>query len=314
MAPINPYTKNMRTITEVHTAHPQLEEQYFQRMAHSMGDKVKLLAYLPPITTTNPSPRILDVGAGGGELTHTLTELGYTVTALDASEDAINRIQEKYPNTNTVFALANHGSDTLELETFDAIICSSILHEVYSYGDDEHGAGHESSLTRALTDLKTLLKTGGVLIIRDGVLPDNWETKGTITLLPGHEPSSVHTYLQMCPFANGTAYNHNNDTRIQLTETAPGTFTGNIRSLLEFAYTYTWGLNSYPRETQELYAVKTLTGYTQLLTQLGYTVTHTEKYLQPGYPKNLATKMTLNINNETNQWFDSNAIWIATKP
>lgn len=77
--------------------------------------------------------------------------------------------------------------------------------------------------------------------------------------------------------------------------------------------TPTWGLDAYPRETQELYAVKTLTEYTTLLEANGFNMLHSEEYLQPDYPKFLKNKMTLEVRGETDKWFNSNAIWVAEK-
>jgi SAM-dependent methyltransferase len=301
----------MREINEVHSAHPRLEERYFQRMAGSMGDKIKLFEFLPAFTEGAPAPRILDIGAGGGEFANKLSELGYDVTAIDASDDAVMRIREKFPHITTATLLANH-VDSLGDETFDVVICSSILHEVFSYGDDYRSKGHYSSLNRAFKAFHKVLKTDGTFLIRDGVLPTNWEDEGTIELQEGHEVSSVFKYLEMCPFANGGVHT-NLGHLVNLEQVGEKTFKGNVRSLLEFSYTYTWGLDSYPRETQELYAVKTLEEYVELLEEEGFTVVHTESYLQPGYPKHLANTIRLRVGDKTDEWFDSNAIWVAIK-
>ena len=297
----------MGRITDQH----HLETRYFERMASSLGDKTRLLKYIPEITDPANPPHILDVGAGGGEFANALYNLGYKVSALDANEEAIERIEYKYPDLSTIHALANHASD-FGLERFDVIICSSILHEVFSYGDDVHKAGHISSLRRALQSFSKALKPGGVLLIRDGVLPDDWEAPATVQLLPGHDAEVVHKYLDMCPFANGTAYGEQG-ALVQLRQVNENTFEGNVRSVMEFAYTYTWGLGSYPRETQEIYAPLTLSGYVDLLTAEGFRVTESFSYLQPGYPANLKDKMVLKVNGADREWFDSNAVWVAYK-
>lgn len=286
-----------------------LEVRYFERMASSLGDKSRLLKYLPPIVDPQNPPKILDVGAGGGEFANALSLLGYYVVALDASEEATNRIGSKFSNLETICALANHTHD-FGTNEFDVIICSSVLHEVFSYGDNIHSRGHISSIVRALDSFKQALKPGGKLLIRDGVLPDNWEETASVQLL-GDVPSSVvHTYLDMCPFSNGSAYG-NQGTLVSLTESENKTFVGNVRSVLEFSYTYTWGLDSYPRETQELYAVMTLNEYKELLESLGFKVDTAFSYLQPGYPEHLNGVLDLKVKGEPAEWFDSNAIWVA---
>lgn len=289
-----------------------LEPRYFERMAQSLGDKTRILEYLPPISDYSHPPKVLDVGAGGGEFAYKLSELGYDVTALDASNDAVEQISYKYPNIYAIRALANHTDNLLGENLYDAIICSSILHEVFSYGDDVHKAGHYSSIDRALVSFHNALKPGGTLIIRDGVLPDDWRTIGALTVLDADD-SVVEEYLKTCPFAHGTINNEASRNLVELRRVAPNNWVGNYRSILEFAYTYTWGLESYPRETQELYAVYTLEQYTTVLTHHGFQVTHTESYLQPGYVHHLVNKIRLNAPDRNHKWFDSNAIWVSQK-
>lgn len=288
-----------------------LEDRYFERMAGSLGDKKRILDYLPPVTNEY-APKVLDIGAGGGEFSFVLTELGYNVTAIDASDEAVNRIRVKYPQVTTATLLANQ-VDELPLNNYDAVVCSSILHEAFSYGDNVHKAGHISSLVRALKAFHKVLKPGGRVIIRDGVLPKNWEASASVQLMGNTPVSVVYDYLKMCPFANGKAYG-NQGSLVKLEEQDNKIFTGNVRSVLEFSYTYTWGIESYPRETQELYAVLTLEGYRDLLMSEGFNVIVSYSYLQSGYPEHLQGVLDLKVDGEKVEWFDSNAIWVAVKP
>ncbi len=286
--------------------HPFLEQRYFERMAASLGDKRKIISFFQ----ANSGLKVLDIGAGGGEFANAISLLGHEVYAIDASDEAVLRMREKYPDITTKQILANH-VDEMGPNSFDVVVCSSILHEVFSYGDDVRSKGDYSSLGAALESFYNVLKPGGRLIIRDGVLPENWADFGTITLKEGHDPSSVLIYLKMCPFANGFA--GTTGQLVWLDQIGEKTFKGNVRSLLEFAYTYTWGLDSYPRETQELYAVKTLGEYSTLLQEKGFNVMYAEEYLQPEYPKFLKEKMELKVNEMVDEWFNSNAIWVAEK-
>lgn len=288
-----------------------LEERYFERMASSLGDKTRLLKYLPEIVDSLNPPHVLDVGAGGGDFAHALNLLGYRVTALDVSEEAIEHIKFRYPDIETMQVLANE-AHVLGENKYDAIVCSSLLHEVFSYGDNFHKAGHYSSIARALNSFHHALKENGVLLIRDGVLPDDWETIGAVTILDADD-SVVEKYLDMCPFARGNVNHKETQHLVQLRKVAPCTWVGDYRSLLEFSYTYTWGLDSYPRETQELYAVYTLDEYADVLEENGFAVEMKYSYLQPGYVEGLKTKVQLNAPDRGNQWFDSNAIWVARK-
>jgi SAM-dependent methyltransferase len=301
----------MRENNERKISQHNLEERYFERMAHSVGDKRRILAYLPPITDVTNPPSILDVGAGGGEFADALREFGYNVTALDASDDAIMRIRKVFPKLTTAKFLANH-ADEIGENVFDVVVCSSILHEVFSYGDDVHQAGHISSLERAFASFAKVLKPNGLLVIRDGVKPDNFASEGTITVGSEGKVEDIFKYLDMCPFANGVASGERGH-KIALAYKGDGVFTGKADSLMEAAYTYTWGLDSFPRETQELYGVMTLNEYAEFIEAHGFTVEEKFAYRQEGYPKHLEGKLELNVDGVINDWFNSNAIWVARK-
>jgi len=290
---------------------PTLEPRYFERMAYSIGDKQKLLSYLPPILDKTKAPRILDVGAGGGEFSNALIELGYDVVALDASDEAIMRMRKSFPGLTTAKYLANH-VDELGHASFDVVICSSLCHEIFSYGDDIHGPGHISSLERAMKAFYYVLRAGGRLLIRDGVLPANWEQEGTIEVITEDGKSAVKEYLRLCPFANGKAYG-GAGRLVNLSHQAGATYHGNVRSLMEFGFTYTWGIESYPRETQELYGVMTLIEYANFIEDQGFTIAKAYSYLQEGYTANLRKKVELYVGEDFNKWPASNAIWVAVK-
>jgi SAM-dependent methyltransferase len=283
-----------------------LESRYFERMAQSLNDKARLLDFLPPVTD-DYAPRILDVGAGGGELSNVLDKLGYSVTALDTNSDALDRISERFSNVEVLNSLANHVKD-FGL-TFDAIICSSILHEVYSYGDDVHRMGHVSSLGRAISAFRDVLAPGSRLLVRDGVRADDWAEQGFVEVLDGDE-SAVTEYLDLCPFANGDAYGKNGNL-LGLTRVGEGRYSGTFRSCMEYAYTRNWGKESYPREAKELYGVLTLDDYADYVEGFGFTTIHKEAYLLPGYVTGLADKVRLlDADGHERPWFNSNAIWV----
>lgn len=288
----------------------KLEARYFERMAASLGDKLKIIENLPPVTD-DYSPRVLDVGAGGGEFSHALEELGYTVIALDASDDAITRMRERYPELTTVRMLANE-SETLGSETFDAVVCSSILHEVFSYGDNVHSKGDMGSLSLALSSFWKILKPGGVIVIRDGVKADNWMTPARVRMVPSEETEPLTMFLEMSPFANGFIEGEIGQL-ISLTPTNDEWFAGSLQSVYEFYMTYNWGLGSYPRETQELYGILTLDEYIELLSISGFMVESAESWIQPGYFEHLPKKIEIETVDGHNAWPNTNALWVARK-
>jgi SAM-dependent methyltransferase len=284
-----------------------LEARYFERMAASLGDKMKIIEALPPVTA-DYSPAVLDVGAGGGEFAHVLEELGYTVTALDASDDAIMRMREKFPELTTVLMLANE-SEKLGEAVFDAVVCSSILHEVYSYGDNVHNKGDLESVEAALQAFKKILKPDGVLVIRDGVKPERWAQDAQVRVIADEAVDPVKLYLEQCPFANGFIAGTTGEL-VKLDENE-GWYRGNLQSAFEFYMTYNWGLDSYPRETQELFGVLTLHEYIAALELAGFAVETAESWVQPGYQEHLPKKVELVTTEGRNLWPDTNALWVA---
>lgn len=294
---------------------PDLGELYFTRMASSIGDKRRIIQHLPPVNDFTGEPvRVMDVGAGGGEFAGLLDTLGYDVTALDASAEAVSKIRTDFPRVHTYAGLANWADKNGPI--FDAVVASSLLHEVFSYGDDMVGVGAGlAAVRRALNAFRGALKPGGTLIIRDGVLPANWDANASLVATDTHRDDvtrMVPRYLRHSPFANGKAVKGNGHL-LHLHQVGTSKWSGNLRSAMEFAYTYTWGEGSFAREVQELYAVATLDEYKNMLDSAGFEVEEAYSYLQPGYPQHLNPHMSLFVDKLPAEWPDSNAIWVARK-
>jgi hypothetical protein len=164
-----------------------------------------------------------------------------------------------------------------------------------------------------LSSFFKLLKPGGVLLIRDGIMPTFWEEEVRIELLNTDAVKFLEMYKEAAPF-----YSEVPDFRRVSLEKISGTegsYRGSYASVMEFLYTLTWGWNSAPRETQELYGIFTESGYRLALSVIGYHVEESFQYLQPGYPRHL---------NEVADIFDSfgnkknlpssNAIFVARRP
>lgn len=294
---------------------PEVSSLYFERMASSIGDKRRIIDHLPPVSEFNDEPiRVMDVGAGGGEFSALLAELGYTVTALDASDGAVKKIRRDFPQVSTYPGLANWADRNGPL--FDVVIASSVLHEVFSYGDDITGVGAGlPAIQRAFNAFRGALKPGGLLIIRDGVLPANHDQPATLIPTPEYRDQVgdfAERYLRHCPFSNGKALKGNGHL-LHLHPAGAGRWAGDLRSAMEFAYTYTWGESSFHREVQELYGVATLNEYASMLERSGFSILDKYSYLQPGYPLHLNPHMQLFVNKAPAEWPDSNAIWVARK-
>jgi SAM-dependent methyltransferase len=278
---------------------------YFERMAASLKDKVKILPFVS-------EGKVLDVGAGGGEFTLALMELGNEAYALDGSEEAVHHLEEKDVPSYQKFS--HEIAETFDAETFDSIVCSSIIHEIFSYGDDNADSAYTlGSVENSLEQFHQVLKDGGRLIIRDGIAPANRNETVKVLFKDPEGVRMANKYLSMIPFKTDIfpAPRHKVGFIVDEVEQS---LTGDAGSIMEFIYTYTWGEKSYPRETQELYGVFTLTEYVEFLEAHGFNVLHAEEYLQEGYPLHLKDKIALYREDGTETPFPmSNCLIVAEK-
>lgn len=274
------YDKSDKEFTESKVGSQVLTESqgdvYFARMHSSLGDKEKVLPFVK-------QGKVLDVGAGGGELSEVLRLAGNEVWALDGSSEAIARISEDFPLVHTVPAFSHEVGSMFPEKTFDTIVCSSILHEVYSYGDPRNGEYSVMAVLDALWNFYHLLKPGGVLIIRDGVMPTGWMKDTMMSLKNDDAVEFLEMYREKAPFYSSTP----GIRKVNFVESGPRIYNGSLASVMEFLFTLTWGWDAAIRETQELYGVFTEEEYCRNLEMLGFTVEHSEQYLQPGYSEHL---------------------------
>lgn len=256
------------------------DKTYFDRMSTSIGDKVRILEHLIP-------GRVLDVGAGGGELSFALNSSPYyEAVAIDGSSAAIDRIRFNYPGIESHHSMVADLLDIFEESSFDNIVCSSILHEVYSYTPGNQEAKMDA-IYEAFDIFHKLLKPGGKLVIRDGVKPDDWR-KPVFWRLDGDYTEKFLEMFEKSPFLtdekNMSAGSTENSIHI---ERAPDTnvFFSDLGSAMEFLYTYTWGVGSAEREVQEFYGIMTENQYVNTLQDSGFVVEYNNQYLQDGYGK-----------------------------
>lgn len=270
---------------------------YYERMASSVGDKARLLSFVQ-------GKKVLEIGFGGGEVLDMLHEQGYEVYGLDASEVSTGKVAGRPYGKNVVEAYADEISQHWPQEYFDTIIISSTLHEVFSYGNRHEKDKHSLDSVRAtIKEIHDALAPGGRILVRDGVLATDWDTKTQILMKNG-DAEGVANYLAVQPFKD----------RVSLTSTEADTFIGTLESAAAFAYTYTWGAKSLARESQELFGLLTLSEYSDLIEQIGFNVIHREEYVQQGYIDNLSPKMSLaDLEGNPMDFPPTNAIWIGEK-
>lgn len=99
--------------------------------------------------------RVLDAGCGSGRNIHYLLKSGYTVTAIDRNEIAIQQLKTAFPKNTHHFSISSI-EDFQSEQQFDFIICNAVLHFAQSH----------SHFETMFAKLVQLLSKNGVLFIR----------------------------------------------------------------------------------------------------------------------------------------------------
>lgn len=116
--------------------------------------------------------RIADMGCGSGRGTFDLASLyhGLELVGVDVNPISVERAAEKFKRENLSFIVGDISQMVFPANSLDGILDSSVLHHVTSF--------NEFDAARVLTTLDNQvaqLKLGGVIIIRDFVIPDGPE-------------------------------------------------------------------------------------------------------------------------------------------
>ncbi len=151
----------------------QLEAKYYELLhpeVYAMREQKRITAKLQMIDklVTDNQKNALDVGAGTGNLTGKLLQMGYKVTAVDISEEMciiLKRRYRAYLESNKLAIYCSPIEDlTFKPGTFDLITCYSVLHHLPDYLD-------------AIRRLSVFLKKGGVVYFDHEASPFYWEAE-----------------------------------------------------------------------------------------------------------------------------------------
>jgi ubiquinone/menaquinone biosynthesis C-methylase UbiE len=139
-------------------------ESYFAGMDSSMQQKVALTTAHFPVRG-----RIADMGSGSGRGTFDLACLydGLELVGVDVNPISVERAREKFQRPNVSYVVGDISQMVFPANSLDGILDSSVLHHVTSFNNFD--------VNRVLTTLDNQvaqLKPGGVIIIRDFVIPD----------------------------------------------------------------------------------------------------------------------------------------------
>ena len=253
------------------------QESYMNRMNQTARSKFDLLQ-----EHLAPGISILDFGSGySPEFIDAVVSTGASYTACDHSPIVQEKLQAHGVNWLTPQTLA-----TVE-ERFDIVFLSSVFHELVSYLTREE-------YKQTLDTLVGILKSGGLLIVRDWANPND-DSISTITL-KAKTKQEVFTWIH--------ALESNNI--FKQTVTAGDTLFASQRDMYQIVFHAVWGLGSLERESKETYDVTDAIGSLSLtygLTLVSYHAEYDESYLE--HIKKYFTIRTLP--------FTTKGIWVFRK-
>ena len=230
------------------------QQQYMERMNQTALSKFDLLKpYL------NPTVKILDFGSGySPDFIEAVVQTGASYTAYDKSLT----IQETLRKHSIPFLIEEELLSSKE--RFDIVFLSSVFHELVSYLSPD-------KYKQTLDTLVGILKSGGLLIVRDWANPND-DSISTITL-KAKTKQEVFTWID--------ALESNNIFKQVVTK--DDTLYASQRDMYQIVFHAVWGLGSLERESKETYDVTDAIGSLSLaygLTLVSYHAEYDESYLE----------------------------------
>ena len=151
------------------------EAQYYEFIHPEVYGKqeqkriAKKLEILDTLVTDNQK-NALDIGAGTGNLTGRLLQMGYSVTAVDISTDMCKILRSKHSSylKNSKLTVVNSPIEnlTFDADRFDLITVYSVLHHLPDY-------------LAAITSVLVFLKKGGIVYIDHEASPFYWKPESS---------------------------------------------------------------------------------------------------------------------------------------
>ena len=261
------------------------EEKYLKTMNETANStKDGIIDYVEGNT-------VVDVGSGGGVLLDRLEKKypAKTIIGTDISANVIEVLnQKKLKEGHNWKVLVHNFVEGGFPEKIDNVIFSSILHEIYSYNETEHGCFEIESVKNALRNAYDSLNENGRIIIRDGIKTEGHALRRIrFTDASGLEffENYVRDFKGLKELTDAEKVANVDRDNLEVS--------GDINFIREFMYTYTWGIQSYPHEVKEQFGYFTLHEYVEFFENLGAEILLAKEFLEPGYPDHLGKQLAL---------------------
>lgn len=239
--------------------------RYLQRMTESMNFSTKGLI---PIMCQDKK-NILDVGCGSGVLLNAIEKNNpkATITGIDLNNNSIEKLKMLGKNWQL------YHQDLMEISNinpkYDAIIFSSVLHEVSSYYPDIKKRFTSTPIVEYFNKANDLLCTSGSIILRDGLLIDENIRNQKALISFKNINDSYWLYRFQKDFRG---FDKLQDVDCSIKKINNNVFEVGLTFLKEFLYTFTWGKESYHREIKERFGILDKKAWLKLLEKSGFDI------------------------------------------
>lgn len=253
-------------------------ELYLKRMTESMKQSTKgLVPFFARF-----SKCVLDVGCGSGVMLQALLDNGIEkVIGIDINREAIKKLRKLNNKRIELYATGFEDCERLDIHP-DAIIFSSVLHEISSYAKTDQQYTLDP-IKDALSKAYNLLDKGGQIIIRDCLMVPYEERNKKIIIKFTNPEDANWLYRFKEEFKGFKPFDI--DMNIQRINRG---YKISYAFLKEFLYTYTWGPESWNREINERVGIIDSNTWQELVKEAGFeletfllTQEDYQKYLDP---------------------------------
>lgn len=260
------------------------EETYLKTMNQSIDYKKIILDYIK-------GEKVIDIGPGGGALMDLIEENApeKLVTGIDIAQNVLDSLKRKKQledkKWEVMYGDALNLSSYLPKGSIDTIIFCSILHELFSYIEYEGKKFNYDTLAAAFVSAFEVLKPGGRIIIRDGIMTEEKDEKRIIRFLSHDGMEFLKRYSSDFK-GREIQYEVIGQNEVKLP----------VNDAMEFLYTYTWGEKSYVHEVNEQFGYFTPNEFESFIKKVlgdSAKIIVLKHFLQEGYTVALSQKIEL---------------------